>query len=260
MKAFLGKIALIATLTAASIPLAVADSSNDVGKPSTATKAPTAATVILDNYTIDSSSPTQSPRLFRDGNASTCASPKSFPGTLSGTFSHVVSNAYSNPTGSPVCATVTLTTDAACVDDVFATAYLGSFNPADLSMNYLADSGNSLISPSTSESFEVQVPAYATIVFNFNATSDGGGNCTFSISSRELVAANVQPRPSREVLAEVEDESSGYRFRHGHGAQCATGSERRRSLRHAGRARVRADDRVSPVTRIEARAVPAVAG
>lgn len=194
MKSTLKKIVLFAALTAASIPLAIADSSNDAGKPSTATKAPTAATAILDSYTLDSSSPAQSLRLFRDGNPSTCAAPKSFPGTFSGTFSHVVSNAYSNPTGSPVCATVTLATDAACVGDVFATAYLGSFDSTDLSKNYLADSGSSLLGASMSESFEVLVPAYATIVFNFNtAFNDSGDNCTFSISSRELVAANVEP-------------------------------------------------------------------
>lgn len=193
MKTLLSKIGLSVLLAFATVASASADSSNDAGKTSPAKAAtPPAPSAFTATYTLTASSPTQIDRLFRDGTPSTCAAPKTYPGGFSpGTpYVHLVTASFSNPTGSPVCATVTLATSATCVGNVFATAYSGSFNPADLSINYLADSGSSLVDPSTSESFEVPVPAHGSIVFNISeASQDATENCGFTISSPDLVAA-----------------------------------------------------------------------
>ncbi|HST29038.1 MAG TPA: hypothetical protein VLK26_11800 [Rudaea sp.] len=193
MKTLLSKIGLSALLAFAVIASASADSSNDAGKPSSAKAAtPSPPSAFTATYTLTASSPTQIDRLTRDGVPSTCATPKTYPGGFSpGTpYVHLVTASFSNPTGSAVCATVTLAASATCVGNVFATAYSGSFNPGDLSANYLADSGSSLISASSSESFEVLVPANGSIVFNINeANQDATENCGFTISSPNLIAA-----------------------------------------------------------------------
>ena len=102
---------------------------------------------------------------------------------------------FKNPTNAPVCATVTLATSASCVGNVFATAYLNSFNAADFRVNYLADSGSSLTTASAMESFEVLVPANGLVVFNLSeANGDTAENCDFALSSPELVEACPQLR------------------------------------------------------------------
>ncbi len=196
MKSILLRIGSIPLLVAGLVSIASADLANDTGSPTSAptVKAPTAAAAFTASYTLTTASATQTGRLFRDANASTCASPKSYPGLWdSATYRHVVSEAFTNTSGSSVCATITLTSDASCVGSVFATAYLGSFNVADLGQNYLGDSGSSIISPSAAINFEIQVPSNGTVVFNLNDNADSGENCGFSLSSPDLVAANAEP-------------------------------------------------------------------
>jgi hypothetical protein len=193
MKISMSKLGLSALLAFAVIASAFADNSNDAGRISTAKPAmPPSPSAFTATYTLTTSASAQDGRLFRDGVPSTCAAPKTFPGVFNaGTpYVHLVTASFSNPTASAVCATVTLATSASCVGNVFATAYSGSFNPADLSVNYLADSGSSILDPSTSESFEVPVPAHGSIVFDINeANQDATENCGFTISSPQLVAA-----------------------------------------------------------------------
>ncbi|MGA7298026.1 MAG: hypothetical protein WBW92_11025 [Rhodanobacteraceae bacterium] len=198
MKSVLAKFNGAVVLAAALVSLAFAGTSNDAGKPAIHQPAPRSPAAFSTNFTLDTSSPTQDGRLFRDGNPSTCASPKAYPGIFNaGTqYVHVVSGQYKNPTNAPVCATVTLATSATCVGNVFATAYLNSFNAADFSANYLADSGSSLLSASSSESFEVQVPANGLVVFNLSeANGDTAENCDFTLSSPELVEAGPAIAP-----------------------------------------------------------------
>jgi hypothetical protein len=199
METLLSKIGLSVLLAFAAVATASADSSNDAGKSSSAKptgSAPNVPTAFSATYTLNGSSPTQLGRMTRDATPSTCAAPKAYPGTFNTTTSylHTVSSAFVNPTASPVCATITLATTATCnpsgTGNVFAAAYLGSFNSADFSVNYLGDSGSSLINPSTSETFEIQVPANGTVVFNLNeANSVGGEDCTFTLSSPDLISA-----------------------------------------------------------------------
>jgi hypothetical protein len=140
---------------------------------------------------LDANTPTQTNRVFRDGVPSTCGSPKTFPGTLAGTFRHVVSSTFTNPSGNPICATITLTTDAACAADVFATAYSGSFDVNNLGTNYLADSGFSLVGASQSETFQMLIPGNGSVVFNINEAGAAPGTavCGFSLTASTPVPA-----------------------------------------------------------------------
>lgn len=197
MNTKLSKFILSALLAFVVIGSAVADSSNDAGKrssarPATPTRNAPAGTLFSFSGTLDANTPTQTNRVFRNGVPSTCGSPKTFPGTFTGTFRHVVTNALSNPSNSALCATVTLTTDAACAADVFATAYSGSFDVNNLGTNYLADSGFSLIGAAQAETFQVLVPANGSVVFNVNEAnaSPGATTCGFS-----LTAATPTPAP-----------------------------------------------------------------
>lgn len=188
MKHIVNKIAISALLAFAVAASASTTSSNDAGKNSLARPASaTAITGTLFNFSgsLTGTTATQTDRVFRDGNPSTCGSPKTYPGNYgSGTYRHVVSTPFTNSTGGAICATVTLTTDATCAGDVFATAYSGSFDVNNLGTNYLADSGSSIGGASQSESFQVLVPANGTVVFNINEATNGGtAVCGFSLAA-----------------------------------------------------------------------------
>jgi len=132
----------------------------------------------------------QNQRLTRDGLTSTCVGPKPCPGPFStGTRSY---DAYSftNPGGTS-CVTFSLT--SGCGTNIFGSAYLGPFNPANLCQNYLADQGSSSAGTGVA-SFTVPAGQSFTVVVNevnqgLNCVSytgsvsglfsgiDGGGEC-----------------------------------------------------------------------------------
>jgi hypothetical protein len=94
---------------------------------------------------IDSGDPTTATRVFRDGVASTCTSPKAaFPGTFGAGLFRYDSYTFTNPEAATVCVTVTLS--SANSFRLFTAAYLGVFDPTNLATNYLADAGSSVSS------------------------------------------------------------------------------------------------------------------
>src|SRR5262249_44067916 len=115
--------------------------------------------------TLDATAPTPGPgfttatvtiavRHFRDGIASTCGSTKAFPGTTQpGTRQYDAYTFMTCPTSGASCVTVTLS--AANGVNLFSAAYMGNFNPADLSQNYLADAGAS----ATTRTYSFNIPA-----------------------------------------------------------------------------------------------------
>jgi hypothetical protein len=114
---------------------------------------------------------TQNARIFRDGIISTCGAPKANPGTTqpgNRQFDAYTFTTCSNSAAS--CITVTLS--AANGINLFVAAYSGSFNPSNISQNWLADPGASA----------------ATRVFSFNIP---GGAQTFV-----LVIADVPIGPA----------------------------------------------------------------
>jgi hypothetical protein len=121
---------------------------------------------------ITTGDPTQTNRLFRGGVASECGAPN-VCSTIAGTY-HYSAHTFVNSSGAPACITTTLTTACAAVQNqIFAGAYLNSFDPANICTNNIGDAG---LSPTGAPvTFDFTVPAGATfIVVVAEVTADGG--------------------------------------------------------------------------------------
>jgi autotransporter-associated beta strand protein len=130
---------------------------------------------------IDASDPLFTNRVARDTQVASCGAPKAWPGAFTGTNYHYDVYRFPNTTGSDACVTVELA--GSC--DVQATAYLNSFNPADLSQNYLGDAGWStgsgswgLNGPTT---FSCKVPAGAVLMVTVNEITPGEGCSSYTL-------------------------------------------------------------------------------
>lgn len=127
-----------------------------------------------------STTQTQSVRLFRDAIPSTCAG-KACPGTFSaGTFT-TDAYTFSNDSGAPACVTVNFdpnTGAGPCGTAVHAIAYLGTYDPTNICLNYIGDVGSSVTQP-----FSFTVPAGQAFIIVIGANSSGGGiGCTYAFS------------------------------------------------------------------------------
>jgi hypothetical protein len=131
-----------------------------------------AITTVLDTTTPTTSlsfptsaTGTQTNLVFPDDPASTCAAPTAFPGTLTSTTPRFDSYTLTNTGPSPTCTTVTLTADKSALGAIEVAAYSGSFNPASVGTNYLADAGfSAVVFPGYPGVFSFNVPASGTIV------------------------------------------------------------------------------------------------
>ena len=158
---------------------------------------PTAASAATTSVTVTTTSPTMTGRVNRNGIASDCSAAKAFPGTIVTTVGYAVSPALTNTSSQPVCTVFTLTTSAACGTSVFAAAYLGSFNPANLATNYLGDAGAS----SAASSFSAVVPANGSVVFALSyVTSAPSQDCTMSISADPVLPPAPAPALDLRLL------------------------------------------------------------
>lgn len=147
--------------------------------------APVAHAAVTLNGTVNMSA-TLPTRLLRDAVPSSCGSPKTFPGTFgSGTFGYTTHTVY-NP-GAAQCVTINVDVGT-CGANVFVAAYLGAFNPANLSANYLADQGSS-----ATGSFSFTAPAGSTITLMASNTSAVAA-CNYTITSTQLMP-NAVPVP-----------------------------------------------------------------
>jgi hypothetical protein len=156
--------------------------------------------------TLDTSGTVMASRLFRNAVASACGSSKPYPGTSPGSFyyhAYPFYNASSN-----ACITVTLTSFGG---ELMSSAYLGTFNPANLSSNYLADSGVSTGGANAlTNSFNVPANSIFVVVVN-NVIAAGtyslsvsGGNCT--------PALNIAPAGSAQVDVNWPTVAGGYQL------------------------------------------------
>ena len=147
--------------------------------------------------------PTQTGRLNRFAPPSVCGVAKANPGLFAATGArHYDTYSFTNSGNGPACVTVSLT--SACGTNIFGVSYLGSFNPANLTQNYLGDFGAS--SPGTA-TWSIDIPAGQTMVLvvhevnpnalcaGYTATvsgllsaTDGGGECQECVIS---VPANI---------------------------------------------------------------------
>lgn len=125
-----------------------------------------------------------SPRLTRDGVASTCSEPEVCSGPFgTGTFAF---DAYEFENTAPFARCVEINLVSGCGSAAFASAYLDMFDPDDLCANYLADAGTS----AGNQVFSFEVPAFATFVLVVSESSvlEGCGAYSFSVCGLECKA------------------------------------------------------------------------
>lgn len=138
--------------------------------------------------TLSGTEPTTTPRVFRDGVASTCGG-KAFPGTNASTVNYDIHTVYNN--GPSRCVTVSVDVGT-CGTNMFATAYTTPVNVAALATNYLGDQGSSVTQP-----FSFVAPGYSAIdILVTSVTGVITTPCTYSISSAELDSAASQAIPT----------------------------------------------------------------
>lgn len=114
--------------------------------------------------------PFQDGRLFRDAVPSVCPA-KTFPGVFGAGSTMNYSTHTFLAASATSCVTVNFNTGT-CDTNIFAGAYLNSYNPLDISQNYIGDIGSSL-----TQSFSFEVPAGNSLVLvatstNFPVTCD----------------------------------------------------------------------------------------
>lgn len=126
---------------------------------------------------LASGDPTQTGRLTRNGVPSRCTAAKSCPGLFSASGARYYDTyTYTNTSASPRCVTAELSSD--CGTNLFAVAYLGSFNPLSLCANYLADMGTS----NTGNAMEFTVPAGSTFVIILHEVTPASGCAGYSLA------------------------------------------------------------------------------
>ena len=105
------------------------------------------ATLGSPSTTYPSTTGTQTNRVTRDGVVSKCGAPKAYPGTttVSGALRY---DAYQITNPSTGCLAISFTSNAPG-SNLFAVAYLNSFNPSNVATNYRADPGTSPVTGGT---------------------------------------------------------------------------------------------------------------
>jgi hypothetical protein len=164
-----------------------------------------AALSIIFNGSIAASDPTQTGRLGRDGVISSCAAAKPSPGLVVASGArHYDSYTYTNSSGSGECVTVGLTQTSGTLGELFTAAYLGSFNPSDPSVNYLADPGTSPGALNTPVTYAFFLPAGQTVVVVVHEVDpDGCIGCNYTLTLDSATAAtfaSARLTPTRRGL------------------------------------------------------------
>ncbi len=130
----------------------------------------------LFNGTIAAGDLSMTTRLFRPGGAGgTCAASQPFPGTITQTVLYD-KYTFTNTTGAAACVTANLTTTDPAAN-IQEGAWLGSFDPANLATNYIADPYVSLLAagpPGITCSFNLANNATVVfVVWSLNPTNSG---------------------------------------------------------------------------------------
>ncbi len=131
-------------------------------------------------------------RFFRDGVPSTCALPKAIcPGPF-GTGPYFYDTyTLQNLTCASQCVTVSYQATGTS-GNVFVTAYNGTFNPANLCTNYIADGGSSSVAPGAIVTFSFTLPMNATVVLVASEATIGESCPAYSMT---VTGINCVPPP-----------------------------------------------------------------
>ena len=127
---------------------------------------------------------TMTGRIVRNGVTTVCGVAKAYPGTQDLLPNRRYdSYTFTNTSNATACVTVNLT--SSCGTNIFGLAYLGSFNPANIQQNYLADNGSSFAGTGT---FAFNVPAGQTFVVVVHEVNVGAGCAGYSLNVSGLLS------------------------------------------------------------------------
>lgn len=138
---------------------------------------------------------TQLGRIFRDGVASACPT-KAYPGLFSpATTYNYETFTYQNTSAAAACVTINFDPDAGatpCGTNAHASAYVGSYNPANQAAGFVGDVGSSVAQP-----FSFEIPGGQAMVLVVTNTA-AAAVCTFGFQVTNLPcveASNALPAP-----------------------------------------------------------------
>jgi hypothetical protein len=150
------------------------------------------------NGQIAAGDPTQPNRIFRNGVPSDCTN-RPFPGTNadpSPVNRRYDQYTYTNTSASPACIRVTFRADNAGIHSV---AYLGAYNPANISQNYLGDAG-AAYTANTFASYSFTVPAGATyVVVMHEITPNTPAVINYTLAVCDSTGITTQSAPAAKV-------------------------------------------------------------
>lgn len=147
---------------------------------------------------------TQTNLVFPDDPSSTCGVPTAFPGTLTSTTPQYDSYTILNITGAAICATITITADKNALGAIQAVAYSGSFNPATVGTNFLADPGfNAIVNPGYAAVFSALVPASGNLVVVVTELKSPGNGFPSALGSTYTLKVAGLPLTAAPTAAQV---------------------------------------------------------
>ena len=125
---------------------------------------------LIPPYTLTTSDTTQADRLGRNGRPSTCSGKASPGGGFAGT-KYYKTWTFTNTAGAARCYTVTINAALGGPGDIESAAYDQVYDPANLSANYLGDSGISGLGTTVGQAtYSFTVPALHNFVVVVNST------------------------------------------------------------------------------------------
>jgi hypothetical protein len=152
--------------------------------------------------TITNTDPTQTHRINRAHPPSSCAAPNTGAVNSDGFVRHYDQYTYTNSTGTTQCVTIRVTN--ACGDNTTASAaYLNTFNPGNLTQNYLGDYGE-LGGPQYS--YSVNLPAGQTLVVVVHELSPNLGCASYTVEINPC--GPLGPTATRTATSQVTSTST----------------------------------------------------
>jgi hypothetical protein len=130
---------------------------------------------------ITNSDPLQTGSVSRNGIASQAGIQKSYPGGDVSIPTHFDSYTFQNNSGSTLPYYIDLTSSFYPTES-FSVAYLGSFNPTNIALNYLGDAGSSPSPSSPHRLYSVSVPDGQAFVVVVNEVASGNGVPSYTLN------------------------------------------------------------------------------
>jgi hypothetical protein len=148
---------------------------------------------------LDANDPTQADRLGRDGQPSGCSGKACPGGGFPGTKRFQTFN-FTNNSASDACFTVTVNAELGGAGDIESAAYLGTYDPTNLCLNYLGDTGIVGLGTtlgSASYSFTVLAGANFVVVVNTTGTITASSEFSGTVSGFVDDTVGSGPCPAR---------------------------------------------------------------